>query len=320
MKVKRILAVSLLTICCTAFSQTFPDKTRPIRLVVPFGAGSGTDLIARAYGKAMAEQHGVNVVIDNKPGAEGVIGVEAVKNAPADGYTFLIANTSTHVLNVHMLQKIPYDPIADFMPVATVAKFALVLNAGPSTKFKSARDAVEAARANPGKYSYGSGTASTRLGMELLAHLAKVDLLSVPYRSMAQATTALAAGEVDLLINDVATGAPHYQTGRVRPLGSTGRERLTALPAVPTLREQGVEGYELSGWFAMLLPANTSPTVAASLRSMLREAAASKPVSDALAANSYEPLDMEPAQLAAMHRTDIERWGVLLKAMNKGAR
>ncbi|MBT2305444.1 tripartite tricarboxylate transporter substrate binding protein [Variovorax paradoxus] len=320
MKISRILAIGLLAVACAAFSQPYPEKGRPIRLVVPFGPGSGTDLIARAYGRAMSEQAGATVVVENKPGAEGVIGVEAVKNAPADGYTFLIANTSTHVLNVHMLQKIPYDPVADFVPLAGVAKFALVLNAGPSTKFKNAREALEAIRAQPGKYSYGSGTTSTRLGMEMLEHLANVKMLSVPYKSMAQATSALAAGEVDFLINDVATAKPHYDAGRVRPLGATGRERLSALPTVSTLKDQGVEGYDLSGWFAMFAPANTPPAVAATLRTMLREAAKSKYVADALAANSYEPLDVEPSQLSAMERADIERWGNLLKAMKKDNR
>lgn len=320
MKLAPLLAASLFALSCASNAQGYPDKTRPIRLVVPFGAGSGTDLIARAYARAMTEQAGVNMVVDNKPGAEGVIGVEAVKSAPADGYTLLIANTSTHVLNVHMLAKIPYDPVADFIPVSGVAKFGLVINAGPSTKFQSARELLEAARANPGKYSYGSGTASTRLAMEMFEYLGKVKMLSVPYKAMTQATTALAAGEIDILVNDVATGKPHYQTGRVRPLAATGKDRLAALPTVPTVREQGIENYDLSGWFAMFLPANTPAPIVTALRNMLRDASHSKYVTDSLATNSYEPLDMEPAQLLAMERADIERWGKLLRAMDKTAR
>jgi tripartite-type tricarboxylate transporter receptor subunit TctC len=316
-KISRLLALGLLAVSCAVSSQTFPDKARPIRLIVPFGAGSGTDVIARAYGRALQEQAGINVVVDNKPGAEAVIGVEAGKNAAPDGYTLLIGNTSTHVLNVHMVNKLPYDPVADFIPVAGVAKFSLVLNAGPSTNFKSARELIEAARANPGKYSYGSGSASTRLSVELLEHLAKIKLLSVPYKAMAQATTALAAGEIDLLVNDVATALPHYKSGRVRPLGVTGRERMHALPKVPTLREQGVDDYELSGWFALFVPARTPPAAVATLREMLREANRSKYVQDAVALNSYEPLDIDAAQLGAIHRADIERWGKLLHAMNK---
>ena len=273
MKVKRILAVSLLTICCTAFSQTFPDKTRPIRLVVPFGAGSGTDLIARAYGKAMAEQHGVNVVIDNKPGAEGVIGVEAVKNAPADGYTFLIANTSTHVLNVHMLQKIPYDPIADFMPVATVAKFALVLNAGPSTKFNRRATPLKPRARTPESTATAAAPPRRAWGWNCWRTWRRSTCSPSPTSQWPKPQQRLRQrGRLpDQRRCDRSTALPDRASAS--PLGSTGRERLAALPAVPTLREQGVEGYELSGWFAMFVPVNTPPAVAASLRKMLREAA-----------------------------------------------
>lgn len=315
MRISHLLALALLATSCSAFSQNYPDKATPIRIVVPFGPGGGADMIARAYARAMNEQAGVTVVVENKAGAEGVIGVESVKTARPDGYTILLGNTSTHVLNVHMLSKAPYDPVQDFTPVSGVAKFALVMNAGPSTKFPSAKEAIEAARASPGKYSFGSGSTSTRLGMEMFEYMAKAKLLSVPYKSVAQATTALAAGEIDFLITDATTAKPHYPTGRVRPIASTGRERLPVLPAVPTLREQGLEGYELSGWFLMFLPANAPSSVATTLRSMLAEAAKSKYVSDALAMNAYEPLTMDPAQMSAMVRTDIKHWGELLRAM-----
>lgn len=300
-----------------AHSQAFPEKSRPIRIVVPFGAGGGTDLIARAYAKAITEQSGAIAVVENKPGAEGIIGVETVKNASPDGYTILIGNTSTHVLNVHMLKSVPYDPVADFIPVSGVAKFALVLNAGPSTTFTSAHEAMEAARRNPGKYTYGSGTATTRLGMEMFEHVANLQLLSIPYKAMGQATNDLASGEIDYLINDVATSKPHYQAGRIRPLATTGSTRLAALPNVPTFREQGFEDYELTGWFAMFAPANTPADVVKILNAMLEKAAESKYVTDALATNSYEPLKMDSAKLTAMASADIDRWEELFRAMNK---
>ena len=135
MRISHLLALALLATNCSAFSQNYPDKATPIRIVVPFGPGGGADMIARAYARAMNEQAGVTVVVENKAGAEGVIGVESVKTARPDGYTILLGNTSTHVLNVHMLSKAPYDPVQDFTPVSGVAKFALVMNAGPSTKF-----------------------------------------------------------------------------------------------------------------------------------------------------------------------------------------
>ena len=315
MNILRVLALALLAVSFAAVAKPYPDKSRTIRVVVPFGPGSGHDIIARAYARALNEQAGLTVIVDNRPGAEGIIGVEAAKNAAPDGYTLLLGNTSTMVLNVHMMPTVRYDPLADFTPVTGVAKFSLVVNAGPSTKFKSARELIEAARTNPGKYTYGYGSASTRLAMELLEHSAKVKMLSVPYKTMAQATSALSSGEIDVLVNDVATAVPLYKAGRVRPIAATGGKRLAALPAVPTLREQGVEDYELSGWYAWFVPVHTSPEVIATLGSMLREAAHSKHVADALALNSFDPLDLDTAQLTALNRADIERWGKQ-RAMN----
>lgn len=316
----RILCLALLMAGGTASADTYPEKSRPIKIVVPFGTGSSTDNIARAFGRALGEQAGVTVVVENKPGAEGVIGVQAVKNAPPDGYTILLGNSSTHVLNAHVLPKLPYDPAADFVPITGVAKFTLVMNAGPSTSFKTAREFIEGARSNPGKFSYGSGTASTRLAMEMLEHLAGVMLLAVPYKALGDATTALAAGEIDVVMNDAVTAAPYYKTGRVRPLGVTGSERMTAFPKVPTLREQGVDGYELTGWFATYFPAKTPPDRVKAMRDMLRKAARTQYVADALAAASFEPLDMDGAQLAALQHADIEKWGKLLSAMKAKSR
>src|SRR5438034_3636373 len=161
MKLFSLLAIGLLAIATSAGADTFPDKSKPLRIIVPFGAGAGNDLIGRAYARAISEELGQPAIVENRAGAEAVIGVEAAKNAPPDGYTILFGNSSTHVLNLHMLQKLPYDPIADFTPIIGVSSVSLVLNAGPSTKFRSLSEALEAARANPGKYSYGSGSTST---------------------------------------------------------------------------------------------------------------------------------------------------------------
>lgn len=317
---KLFISLIMLVFTCSAWPQSYPDKSRPLRIVVPFGAGSSTDMMARGFGRAISEAHGINVIVENKPGAEGVIGMQAVKNAPPDGYTILLANSSTQVLNVHMLAKLPYDPVADYVPISGVAKFTLVLNAGPSLPFKTVRQFVEAAKANPGKYSYGSATASTRLAMEMLEHLAQVKLLAVPYKAMAAATTALASGEVDLLMNDAATAIPFYQTGKVRPLAVTGSARMKALPNVPTLSEEGLSEYELTGWFATYFPANTPPAIVATMRDMIREAAKTRYVADALALSSFEPLDISGAELTALQRTESDKWGKMLRAMGVQAR
>ncbi len=273
--------------------------------------------MARAYSQALSEVAGVRAIVDNRPGAEGVIGVEAAKLAAPDGYTVILGNSSTHVLNALMLPKVPYDPMADFVPVAGVAKIALALNAGPSTKFRTISELIAAAKVEPGKYSYGSGSTSTRLSMEMLEHLAGIKMLAVPYKTMAQATSGLAAGEIDVLANDVAIVLPQYKSGRLRPLATTGAKRLEALPAVATVREQGVEKYEMTAWSGFFVPANTPPAIVEKLGAMLQEAAKTKFVKDALALNSFEALDMNSAQLGALMRSDTDRFGKVIREMKK---
>lgn len=316
MNLSHRFAVLLLSAASLAsHAQSFPDKAKPIRLVVPFGAGSGIDLMARAYSRAMSEQSGVNSFVENKPGAEGVIGIESAKNAQPDGYTVVMGNLSTHVLNTYMLPSIPYDPVADFTPVVATERVSLVINAGPSTKYTSLKDVIEAARANPGKLSYASGTASTRLCMELLEHLAGVKMLSVPYKTQAQAAAGLAGGEVDLLVTDISTAVPFYSSGRIRPLATTGRMRLSALPNVPTVREQGLAAYDFSAWHAFFVPARTPANVVEKLRALLTDASRSKHVADVLQAKASEAMTMEPAELSSLVRKDITGWGKTFKDM-----
>lgn len=196
----------------------------------------------------------------------------------------------------------------------------MVLNAGPSTKFKSLKDLFEAARAQPGKFTFGNSTASTRLSVEMLEALANIKLLSIPYKSQAQATAGLAGGDVDILVTDVVTALPFYKSGLLRPLGVTSRNRLSALPDVPTVREQGVGGYEFTAWHAMFVPARTPADVTDKLRVILRNAAKSKYVTDALAMKASEPLDMDTTQLNELIRADLDRWGKFLRGMKTSAR
>lgn len=317
MKLFRVATVALAFFCAAAFAQPpFPDKSRPLKILVPFGAGSGNDVIARAYAQAISEETGWSAIVENKPGAEAVIGTEAGKNAPPDGYTVFFGNSSTHVLNVHMVPNLRYDPLADFVPLTGVASVSLVLNAGPSTKIRSISDLIAAARAAPGKLSYGSGSTSTRIAMEMLEHSAKIKLLSVPYKTQSQAAAALVGGEIDVLMTDVSTALPHYRSGRVRALATTGPKRLTALPDVPTVEEEGVPKYEFTAWSAMFVPARTPQPVVEKLRAVFQQAARSKYVATALTLNSHEPLNLDPSQLNTLIRSDIDRWGKILRELN----
>ena len=314
MRLFRILGLVLLVVGSSAWAQVYPDKSKPLKMIVPFGTGTAADVLARALARGMTEVSGVTVVVDNKPGAESVIGVTAAKGSPADGYTFLFTNSGSQVLNVHMVPQLPYDPVADFVPLVGIAKFTLVLSSGPSQSFKDVKDVIAAARSSPSKYTYGSATASTRLAMEMFEHLAGIKLLSVPYKAMSQATTALVSGEVDFLMNDAGTVIPHYKTGRLRPLATTGSSRMQALADVPTFQEAGVKDYEFTGWFATYFPANTPPAIAATMREILLKAVKTKPVVDMLVNASFESMDLSGDQLTSLQRADVARWAKVVRS------
>ena len=338
MKLIRSLGVALWAVCASALvhAQAYPDKSRPIRIIVPFGAGSATDLMGRAIARAMKERAGVDAIVENKPGAEGVIGMQAAKTAPADGYTMVLANISTQVLNPHMLPKLPYDPVTDFVPIAGVAKFSNVLNATSGLPFKHLGELIDAAKKNPEKYRFGSATTMTRLEMTMFEHFAKVKVLQVPYKAMAEATTALVSGEIDLLMNDETppawqlpigvnaslwryahsyrlAAAAFYPSGKIRPLAVTGAARMPGLPNVPTFRELGLQDYELTGWIAMYFPAKTPPATVSKMRDILQDAAKSPAIAEVMSRASFEPLDLNGAQVTALQKADSERLGKLVR-------
>lgn len=314
--VLRLLVLGMMMAAGSGWAQTYPDKSRPLRILVPFGAASSTDLLARALARGITEVSGMNAIVENKAGAEGQIGMSAGKSALADGYTLVMTTSSTQVLNPHMLSNLPYDPVADFVPVGGVAKFALVLNAGPSLPQKSVREFVEAARTNPGKFSFGSGTTTTRLAGELMQSVAGIKMLSVPYKSQTEAITGLAGGQVDLVFMDLPGSSAQHRTGRVRPLAVSGATRMGALPNVPTLQEQGLPGYEVTGWWATYFPAKTPPEVVATMRDIMQKAVKTQPVRDAFANFGLEPMPVIGNELAAVQRKDFERWGKLVRTAN----
>ncbi len=315
MKRSILFGIFLLAISGSLSAQPYLDGSRPLRMIVPFGAGSGTDLLARAYGRAIEEVANINVVIENKAGANGIIGSQAAMAAEPDGYTILLANSSTHVLNEHIFKNIPYRPIEDFVPISTIAKYSLVLNAGPSTNFANASELIEAIRSTPGKYSYGYGTGSTQIAAEIMVHLASGKMLGVPYKTMSAATLALASGEIDILMNDASTAIPYYKTGQVRPLGTTGNTRMAALPEVPTLKEQGLPDYEFTGWHAIYFPAGIADSFVLEMQRVLEKAARSKGVAEALAINSFEPLEITGAKVTELQRKESEKWGGLIREL-----
>jgi tripartite-type tricarboxylate transporter receptor subunit TctC len=293
-------------------AQTFPDKTKPIKGIAPYSAGSAVDVVARAYAQAMSEILGTNVLIENRAGAEGVIGLQAVKTAPTDGYTMLFTSLSTQVVNPHMFKQLTYDPLKDFIPLAGTMKSIQLMNSGPSLPFKTTREFIEAAKAKPGKYTYASISATTRLTAQMFAKAADIKLLNVPYRSFSDLTADLLSGRVDLLFADGPSVMPFVKQG-LRVLAALSPTRSPSLPDIPTMQEQGVPALEVIGWHGAYVPAKTPSDVVTVLRDAVVKASSSKHVTDYFKSVSVEPLPLVGDKFAEFQAAEYEKWG---KAVN----
>jgi tripartite-type tricarboxylate transporter receptor subunit TctC len=285
-----------------------------LKLVVPFGPGSSSDAIARALGKAITEVSGLNVIVENKPGADTVIGIQAVLNAPADGTTVLLATSSTTVLNPLMVPNQPFDMVRDFVPLVAIARNSPAFNLGPSTGFKSVREFIQAAKAKPGKYTFGSATTTSLLASQLLEARSGIELLYVPYKTTAAAVTALAAGEVDLVMVDPSNVKGLSESGRVRSLAIGSPARLPGLPSVPTMIEEGIADYQITSWFATYFVARTPAAKVAEMRSILAKAVKSPTYVETLRKANLEPHDLVGNDITALTRSEIESFGKIIRA------
>ncbi len=307
------LAAAIAVAPLLAQAQAFPEK--PITFVVPFAAGTATDQIARALGTQITAETKQAVVIDNKAGASGFIASQSVAKAPADGYTVLITTNTTHAANEHLFKKLPYDPVKDFAPVAALGKGGQIMVVNPSFPAKSVAEFIALAKKEPGKYSFGSGSSSSRMAGELLQQMADIKLLHVPYKSNTLAVTDLLGGQINMMITDTATGLPQVKAGKLRALGFSSATRSALAPDVPTIAEAGVKGYEMGYWFAAYAPAKTPPAVVKRLNELLVKAAKSEAAKTAF----YEPTGTEvftssPEELAKFQAGESQKWGRIVKA------
>ncbi|MDR6858773.1 tripartite tricarboxylate transporter substrate binding protein [Variovorax guangxiensis] len=297
-----------------AAAQTYPDKSTPLKIIVPFGAGSAVDAVGRALARTMSEQSGVSALVDNKPGADSIIGMQAVHQAPADGYTMLLVSSSTPVLNPLMVPNQPLNIERDFVPLSTVAKnYPAVVNLGPSTTFKSVGEFIAAAKENPGKYTYASATTLSQLAGQLLESTAGIKLVNVPYKTISAATIGLASGEVDLLITDAGSVRPQWESGRIRPVAIGAPTRMGSLPQIPTMIEEGVP-YQVSAWIAVYFDARTPADKAAAMRAIVRKCVVSSGFGEALARFYLEPFDLGGDEVKALTKKDMAMWGKVIRA------
>jgi tripartite-type tricarboxylate transporter receptor subunit TctC len=302
----------LLAFSVPATATTFPEK--PIRFVVPNTPGSATDQLARAVGATLQQRTGKAVVVENKPGANGILAAEAVAKAPADGYTVLIGNSTTNAANPSLYQKLPYDADKDFAPVSGLGRGSQVLVVNNDLPVKTVAELIALAKANPGKYAYGSGGASARVASEAFARMAGIKLLHVPYKGNPPAMTDLMAGQIQVFFPDMTTALPMIRGGKVRALAVTSKVRSSYLPELPTLDEAGLSGYEAGYWFAAYAPAGTPPEVVATLSKLINEGVRSEGASTFFRSNGMEPFATTPEQLRDFTRNEIANWASSVKA------
>jgi tripartite-type tricarboxylate transporter receptor subunit TctC len=307
------LAAGLVLAPALLRAQAFPEK--PITFVVPFAAGSATDQIARVVGQAVAAEAKQAVVVDNKGGASGFIASQLVAKAPADGYTVLITTNTTHAANEHLFKKIPYDPVKDFAPLSGLGKGGQIMVVNPAMPAKTVSEFIALAKKEPGKYSFGSGSSSSRMAGELLQQMAGIKLLHVPYKSNPLAITDLLGGQIDMMITDTATGLPQVRAGKLKALGMSSAKRSPLVPEVPTIAEAGVPGYEMGFWFAAYAPAGTPPAVVKRLNELLVKAARSESARTGFyEASGTEVFTTTPEELAKFQAGESQKWSRIIKA------
>lgn len=294
----------------------FPAK--PIRWIVPYPAGGGSDLVARAIGAQLSVDIGQPVIIENRAGGNTALGASEAARAPADGYTVLSADNGTLVFNPALYRNLSYNPSRDFVPVTLLGRLPMVLMLGPASGEKDARAFIDDARAFPGKVSFASaGTGSAQhLAMELLEKSARLEMVHVPYRGPAPAVADVAGGQVPAMMSDLAAASRFMQGGRLRPLAVAQSTRLRELPDVPTFAELGLPQVQAAALLGLVAPAGTPPEVVARLQQAMANAIHNPAVKRKLAEYGVEPVGDEPAQFAALLQSEQARWNVLIRNLN----
>jgi tripartite-type tricarboxylate transporter receptor subunit TctC len=294
-------------------AEAYP--ARPIRLVVPFPPGGGTDIVGRIVAVKLAEGLGQQVVIDNRGGAGGTIGTDITAKAPPDGYTVLVNNISLAV-NHTLVPKLPYDTLRDLAPVSLIGRQPNILVVHPALAAKTVRQLLEIARAKPGELNYGSGGNGTasHLATEMLKLMTKTNMTHVPFKWLGPALTDLIGGRVDLIISTMASALPQMKAGKLRPLAVTTARRSAFFPQVPTMDEAGVKGYEFSTWYGLLVPAGTPRAVIERLNRETKTAVSSPALTEQFAAQGLEPAWSSARDFSTHLQSEVAKWGRVIKA------
>jgi tripartite-type tricarboxylate transporter receptor subunit TctC len=314
----RLLCVAIGLSVLNIASAADPFPTKPLRIVVPFPPGGPADILARTVGDRIAPALGQPVVVDNRPGAGGNIGMELVAKAAPDGHTLALAPAGNLTVNPSLYRNVPYDVGRDFAPVTVIAAVPNVLVLNPQVPAKDLAELIAYAKANPGKLNFSSpGPGSgAHLAGELLKSSAGIDIVHVPYNGIAPAVTAVMAGEVQLMFAGAPSALPQVNGGKLRALGVASPKRMASAPALPTIAESGLPGFDVTSWYGIVAPAGTPPAVIERLQKEIARALDQPDVETKLTGIGAEPIANTSAEFAAMIRTETAKWGKIVKDAN----
>jgi tripartite-type tricarboxylate transporter receptor subunit TctC len=296
-----------------ACAQDYPG-TRPVRLVVPFAAGAATDALARVVADQLQKAMGGSFVVDNKPGANGLIAAESFVKAAPDGYTLFITTHTTQAANPALYKKLPYDPLKDMAPVARLTSAQFVLCVHPALAARNVGELIAYARANPGELAYATTNSTSLVAAEWLKTIAGLEITGVPYKSNPAAMTDLIAGRIPLMFADLASAVPQVKAGRLRALAVTGTRRSALLPDLPTMREAGVAALTLNTWAAIYAPAATPVALIERVNGAVNAALRKPEVIERIGALGYDVVTSTPQELARFHRDEIDIWARAVRA------
>jgi len=311
-RISFVIAAQLIFIAPLTHAQTYPAKA--VRMIVAYPPGGGTDIVGRLMAQKMTETMGQTFIVENRGGATGNIGTEAAAHAAPDGYTILMGNVAPNAINVSLFAKMPYDPVTDFEPVSLVAVTPNILVVHPALPVKTTKDLIALAKARPGTLNYPSAGigSSSHLAGELLAILAHVDIVHVPYKGGGPALIDLLSGQMQIMFATMPAAMPHVKSGKVRPVAVTTIQRSQAMPELPTIGET-VKDYEASTWYGLLVPARTPKNIVSTLHGQIVKILSAREMKDKLIAQGFEPVGGTPEEFGAYIKSEIAKWGKVIR-------